>query len=229
MAVKNGAAYLEEQISSILCQLGPGDELIVSDDHSSDSTLDIIRAYDDNRIRIYSSARRGIIHNFESALSRSSGDFVFLADQDDIWHSDKLSTMLPYFDEFDLVVCDCNLIGEGEGAPRLLHPSFFQLNGSGRGLLRNLISNSYMGCCMGFRRSVLTKAIPFPKDIAGHDFWIGMIAEAHFKPVFIENKLVSHRMHRSNASTSGRRSNTPPMKRVTQRYRLVRNLISRSL
>src|SRR5690349_4097162 len=96
MAVKNGEAYVEEQVDSILCQLHPRDELIVSDDHSSDATLNIIRRFKDPRIKLFSSSRQGLIYNFEQALSRSSGDFIFLADQDDVWHPEKLSTMLPH-------------------------------------------------------------------------------------------------------------------------------------
>jgi len=222
MAVKNGASYIAEQVDSIVGQLGVNDELIVSDDHSTDSTLDIVHSFNDPRIRIYSSARLGATHNFELALSRSSGDVIFLADQDDIWHSDKLATMMPYFDEFDMVVCDCALVDEDR---KVISDSFFELHGSGKGFLRNLVSNSYMGCCMGFRRSVLKKALPFPGDTATHDFWIGMVAETHFKPMFLKKSLVDHRIHDTNASTSGRASTTPPMKRVTQRYKLVRNLI----
>jgi len=140
MAVKNGAAYVKEQIDSILCQLGPNDELIVSDDQSTDATLDIVRSFNDPRISIFSSVRRGAINNFERALSRSSGDFIFLADQDDIWHPDKLSTMIPHFQNYDLVVCDCLLVGEQRN---VLCNSFFEWNRSGKGFVRNLISNSY--------------------------------------------------------------------------------------
>lgn len=226
MAVKNGAAYIAEQIDSILCQLGPDDELIVSDDHSEDATLDIVRKFGDARIKIYSSPHHGATHNFEQALSRSRGDFIFLADQDDIWHPEKLKTMLPYLDRYDMVVCDCTLVGQKLD---VLCDSFFELNGSGKGFVRNLISNSYMGCCMGFNKKVLQRALPFPGNTIIHDFWIGMIAETRYRCLFLKQPLVSHRIHESNATTSGRRSVVPPMKRVTQRYQLVRNLISRNL
>lgn len=226
MAVRNGARYIGEQVDSIMCQLGPQDELIVSDDHSSDSTLDIVRSFNDPRIRIASSKQFGATHNFELALSRSTGDFVFLADQDDIWHPNKLSTMIPYLEEFDMVVCDCALVDDDRN---VIGSSFFEVNGSGKGFLRNLVSNSYMGCCMGFRRNVLEKALPFPGNTVIHDFWIGMVAETHFRSLFLKKTLVDHRIHAGNASTSGKASTIPPMKRVTQRYQLVRNLISRSL
>jgi glycosyltransferase involved in cell wall biosynthesis len=226
MAVKNGASYVEEQIDSILCQLDPGDELVVSDDHSSDATLDIIRRFNDSRIKIHSSGGQGIIYNFEFALSRSKGDFIFLADQDDIWHREKVSTMLPYLAKYDLVVCDCRLVSTKLD---VICDSFFELNRSGKGFVRNLISSSYMGCCMGFRRRILERALPFPANTVIHDFWIGMIAEAHYSPLFLKQPLVSHRLHGSNASTSGRPSKASAIKRVTQRYQLVRNLITRSL
>ncbi len=226
MAVKNGANYIAEQVESIVGQLDSDDELIVSDDHSTDNTLEIVRSFADERIRVVSSELHGAIHNFELALYRSSGEFIFLADQDDIWHSNKLATMMPYLNAFDMVVCDCELVDDRRN---VINSSFFEVNNSGKGFLRNLISNSYMGCCMGFKRTVLEKALPFPAHTAAHDFWIGMVAESHFKSLFLKESLVSHRIHGANATTSGRRSTTPHVKRVTQRYQLVRNLISRSL
>ena len=222
MAVKNGANYIAGQIDSIVCQLGNSDELIVSDDHSADFTLDIVRRFNDPRIKMCSSTRFGATHNFEFALSRSTGDFIFLADQDDIWHPNKLATMMPFFNEFDMVVCDCTLMDDQRN---IISDSFFELNRSGKGFLRNLVRNSYMGCCMGFRRSVLEKALPFPGDTIVHDFWIGMVAETHFKSLFLKNSLVDHRIHGANASTSGRTSKVPALKKVTQRYQMVRNLI----
>lgn len=111
----------------------------------------------------------------------------------------------------------------------VISESFFEVNKSGKGFLRNLISNSYMGCCMGFRREVLAKALPFPTGTTIHDFWIGMVAETQFRSLFLDKTLVSHRIHGANASTSGKASRTPHLERVSQRYKLVRNLISRSL
>ena len=51
MATFNGGLYLRQQIDSILCQLNPGDELIISDDGSTDDTLFIIKSYNDSRIK----------------------------------------------------------------------------------------------------------------------------------------------------------------------------------
>jgi len=225
MAVKNGAKYIGAQIDSILCQLSAHDELVISDDHSVDASLEIVKRFDDPRIKMFTSPRHGATQNFEHALSHSSGEFIFLADQDDVWHPEKISTMQRSFSDFDLVVCDCSLVNDGL---EVISKSFFQQKGSSRGFLKNLLSNSYMGCCMGFRRRVMEKALPIPKDTA-HDLWIGMVSEIYFKTFFLEESLVMHRIHASNASTSGRASTIPHMKRVSQRYQLVRNLISRSI
>jgi glycosyltransferase involved in cell wall biosynthesis len=225
MAVKDGASYIGAQIDSIVCQLGAHDELVVSDDRSTDATIEIVKRFDDPRIKIFSSLRRGATRNFEFALSRSSGDFIFLADQDDVWHPQKISTMIRHLDTFDLVVCDCSLVDE---RLEVISSSYFRKKGSSKGFLKNLVSNSYMGCCMGFRRRVMERALPIPENTA-HDLWIGMVSEIHFKTLFLEESLVMHRIHDANASTSGRASTVPHIKRVSQRYQLVRNLIRRSI
>ena len=69
MATYNGERYIKEQIDSILCQLSEDDELIVSDDHSTDSTCVIIKSYNDNRIKLFmNELEKGVTHNFENAF-----------------------------------------------------------------------------------------------------------------------------------------------------------------
>jgi hypothetical protein len=80
------------------------------------------------------------------------------------------------------------------------------MHGSGPGLLKNFIRNSYLGCCMGFRRELLTKALPFPKRIGMHDIWLGLVAALWYKTIFIPEKLVLYRRHGKNASTTSDKS-----------------------
>ena len=121
-----------------------------------------------------------------------------------------------------MVVCDCQLV---EQDLRVKVPSFFAVNRSGKGLLRNIIRNSYMGCCMAFNRRVLAKALPFPADVPMHDVWLGLIAELHFKVKFIPHALVYHRKHTSNATTTGLSSRFSLGKRLHDRYHLIKNLV----
>lgn len=225
MALRNGAAHLQEQVMSILSQLGADDELVVSEDRSCDRSLDIIDAFEDRRIKVVYAPRPGVVANFENALNHSSGELIFLSDQDDVWHSDKIRIMRLQLVDHDMVVCNCALIGEDN---QIHDKLFFELNGSGKGLLNNLIRNSYMGCCMAFRREVLSKALPFPGDIPVHDQWLGLVAELYFRPVFLDKVLVYHRRHSHNASTTSGRSTLPYTRRVSHRFHLVKNLVKRS-
>ena len=90
MATYNGAQFIKEQIDSILCQLSTEDELIISDDGSTDETLSIINSYKDNRIKVFQhkaaegSAFIKATRNFENAMSHAVGDYIFLSDQDDM-------------------------------------------------------------------------------------------------------------------------------------------------
>jgi glycosyltransferase involved in cell wall biosynthesis len=225
MSVKNGAPYLDAQVTSILSQLAPEDELVVCDDHSIDDSVMLLKSYADARIRLLTSPSTGIVASFGHALAASRGDIIFLADQDDIWSSSKIARMTGLLSTYDLVVCDCALIDEHE---RVETESFFEWNRSGKGLIRNLLRNSYMGCCMAFTRKVLDRALPFPSGIAMHDYWIGLVSELHFRCAFIAEPLVWHRKHGGNHSTTGRASNQTITKRISQRFQLVKNLVRRT-
>jgi len=225
MSVRNGAMYLEEQVMSILPQLGMADELVVCDDGSTDRSVELLRSLRDPRIRIIHSPGGGIVGSFAHCLRHSRGDLIFLADQDDVWSLNKIETMASWLENYDLVVCDCAMMDKNQ---HVEVESFFELNGSGKGLLKNLIHNSYMGCCMAFRRNVLKKALPFPPGIALHDHWIGLVAELHFSTMFVPETLVWHRKHSANHSTTGKKSSQPYSRRISQRIQLIRNLIQRA-
>jgi hypothetical protein len=120
-----------------------------------------------------------------------------------------------------MVISDCILV---DHALRPTRDSFFVLNRSGKGLIKNIYRNSYMGCCMAFHRRVLARALPFPDDTPMHDFWLGLIGELYFKVCFIPEALIFHRRHSSNASTTGTRSRRHLRKKIQARYRIVKNL-----
>lgn len=207
MATYNGQKFIKEQLKSILCQLKIYDEIIISDNFSNDKTLEIIESFKDNRIKIFSNrrisnnGRLNCIQNFENALSKCSGDYIFLSDQDDVWHPDKVKTCCEYLVKYDLIVSDCNVINEDDSC---IAESYFKQRKSGVGLMKNLISNSYLGCCMVFKKEILNLVLPFPKSIPMHDIYIGFVAELLFKPLFLDNKLVSYRSHSLNVSSTSK-------------------------
>lgn len=213
----NGAKFIRVQLESILCQLSSNDEVIISDDSSTDNTVEIIESLEDVRIKILkNNIFKSPIFNLENALNHASGDFIFLSDQDDIWHVDKVVVMLDYLQQYSTVVSNCNIIDEQNEE---ISPSFFAINNSRKGLLHNIRKNSYLGCCMAFNRTILNASLPFPKQIAMHDIWIGIISEIIGRPVFIEQNLISYRKHSSNFSPAA--SNSSDFKLVYKiKYRI---------
>jgi glycosyltransferase involved in cell wall biosynthesis len=222
IATKNGSRYLGEQLRSILEQLSDSDEVIISDDASTDNTLDVISSLHDKRIKVFTREYSvGIVANFETTLMKSRGQKIFLADQDDVWLPGKVFKLSTLLDKYDLVASDCELVDHSLNAVRAELKNFKPK----KGLLRNLIRNSYMGCCMAFRREVLEKAIPFPKDIPMHDVWIGLVSELYFESIMIPDKLVLHRIHQHNATSTGLVSQLTLRIKFMNRYRILKNLI----
>lgn len=196
----NGEPYLAEQLTSILKQLQPGDEVIISDDSSTDSTLDVIRRFNDTRIRVFEGQKFGNpIFNFEFTFKQATGDLIFMSDQDDIWVDGRVDAMKNALETHDMVVCDHAIVNDRLD---ILVPSFFKAVPSGPGILLNMKKNTYYGCCMAFRRELLHKALPFPKQIPMHDIWLGFVADVFFKSHFIDYPYTLYRKHGKNASTA---------------------------
>ncbi len=200
----NGEKYIKEQLASILVQLSELDEIIISDDSSTDTTLEIIKSLQDPRIKlIENNTFKSPIFNLENALKHASGDVIFLADQDDIWELEKVNTTLEKLKYSDLVVSDCSLIDASEN---LVNTSFYALNKTKSGYVNNLIKNGFLGCCMAFNTKIKKSVLPFPKNIAMHDIWIGLTASLVGKVDFIEDKLIRYRRHEDNFSYTSTKS-----------------------
>jgi len=200
IATYNGEKYIHKQLKSIIDQIGINDEIIISDDSSNDATVPIIKSFHDKRIVLLESNKfKSPVFNIENALKKASGDVIFLADQDDIWLPHKISLTMPFFNIYDVVVCNGFIVDQYEN---IIKESYFSWRKSGHGFVKNLYKNTYLGCAMAFNRKILNKAIPFPKKIAMHDIWIGLIAEVYGKSYFMEESLFQYRRHNNNYTYS---------------------------
>lgn len=202
MATYNGEKYIKEQIDSILVNMKENDELIISDDGSKDKTITIINEYlkKDKRIKLIEGPRDGVKKNFENAIKKASGKYIFLADQDDIWVENKINTILKIFEDnkISVVIHDAKVINE---KLEVTLPSFFEYRNSGKGIIKNIYKNTYIGCCMAFKSDLKKYIVPIPNNIEMHDQWIGILAELKGDgSYFLQEKLICYRRHDNNVS-----------------------------
>jgi glycosyltransferase involved in cell wall biosynthesis len=222
MAAYNGEDYISEQIHSILKQLNSFDELLISDDGSTDNTLNIIYSIQDVRLKILKGPSLGVVKNFEFLIGNARGDYIFLTDQDDVWLQNRLLIALNLLQNFDLVVCDAVII---DGKNSFISKSFYEIRNSGAGFLKNLYVNSYLGCCMAFRKNVISYILPFPSSIPMHDWWIGLCVQAFGSVNFVNHSLVAYRRHENNLSTAAFRSKSSFTTKLYWRFLLVYEMV----
>lgn len=222
IATHNGERYIKEQINSILPQLDKNDEIIISDDGSTDNTLQIILSYNDPRIQIliFQQPDSSSFHkldrqqlntlyasrNFENALIHAKGDYIFLCDQDDVWYPEKVKNIMRCLETYDIVKHDFSTI---DSLGNLIKESNYNAYCQRKRSLLYLIKYlPFRGCCIAFKRSILTMALPFPKRCLQHDSWIGMIARINdYSFCYYDKPLIYHRLHDKNVSELGNPNN----------------------
>lgn len=210
MAVCNGEKYLREQVDSIICQLDPIDELVISVDKSTDNTMEILDEYSNKypNIKIFLNPYKpGVVKNFQNALEHTTGEIIFYSDQDDVWMPNKIQKVLSCFNDerVSVVIHDTCLV---DAEMSILQPSTFKLRGGARtSVLGNFIRLSYIGCAMAFRSKYKSVILPIPTIYRSHDWWTGLICTiGGGKMVSIEESLIKHRMHMNNVTPKERPS-----------------------
>ncbi|KAD4060707.1 glycosyltransferase [Arthrobacter yangruifuii] len=209
MAAYNGAAHIEEQIASILPQLAPGDELVIVDDSSTDNTAAVIEALQDPRIKlIRSSVNRGYVRTFEAALTASSGEYIFLSDQDDVWIPGRVEAMVAELGHADVVASNFGYFGH---TPRKIESLRLRGSDSSRrwaNLMMLWIGiRPYYGCAMAFRRSIKDVVLPFPSFLVEtHDQWIALVGNLAGSMAHLEADSLNRRLHDNNTTPKKARS-----------------------
>ncbi|WP_068077181.1 glycosyltransferase family 2 protein [Novosphingobium lentum] len=202
LATYNGARFLREQLDSFATQTHQPDELVVGDDGSSDETLAILEQFAATvafPVRITVNAPNlGPYVNFARTIQRCSGDVVMLSDQDDRWHPDKIGRMLDFLVMHPrcwLAVHDATLVDD-TGRP-LGATLADQIRSAGDNPAHGLIH----GCCMAIDARLSRLFDPVPA-MRSHDSWIALVAVALGLRCYLDQPLIDHRRHGSNASRS---------------------------
>ncbi len=201
MATYNGEKYIREQLDSIISQLSNNDEIIISDDGSTDETLNILLEYKSRYsfIKIYKGPQKGVFLNFNNALLHCNNEIIFLSDQDDIWIEGKAKYICSFFEDDSVSLVLHNGYHFGDGCNRKTKI----INRYRKGFFYNLVFSSYWGCCMAFRSSFINKFIPFNMDGCAHDQLIGLLGEKFTAPLFVDKCLIKHRIHDNNLTKKG--------------------------
>lgn len=223
MATYNGGRFVQQQIESMQAQSFGDWKLFVRDDGSHDDTVRKLEemACGDARINPVQDGRGnlGAIANFSALMEvalASGADYVFFADQDDVWHADKLATMLAAMRELELkygsvpllVHCDLSVVGEDLEPVAESFAGYSRLSPATADLGVLLCQNQVTGCASVINRSLLELATPVPKQVLMHDWWLALLAAAAGKIGFVPMPLVKYRQHQGNvlgAVSFGRR------------------------
>lgn len=201
MATFNGEIFLREQLNSLLCQTFLPHELIVCDDASVDSTFEIVKSFSDVatfNVKLFRNTKNiGFIKNFEKAISLCEGDYIALADQDDIWDPDKIKILVECIGDALLIHSDAILI---DSSGKVIDQSYTKYSRKkiDYEFVSYLFSNNVTGCTSLFKKELLPFILPIPQGLPFHDWWFALQAVCNGNIVYLDQPLTLYRQHESN-------------------------------
>lgn len=201
MCTYNGERFLARQLDSLLNQSYRHLEIIISDDASTDHTVEIVKEHmkGDNRIKLCTNpVNLGYNRNFEKAFFYASGDFIAVCDQDDIWKCHKIEYMLPLFKNKDTLLVHCQSVRFKEQIPdaeKYTLRRFFE----GNDVRKLMYYNTIFGHNIIFRKQLLTYTNAFPEN-AFYDWWLAINAAVYGKIRGTSYIYTFHRWHTNNAT-----------------------------
>lgn len=221
MATYNGEKFIKEQLDSLKNQTYPIDEVIICDDQSKDDTVSIVKEYvETNGLShwniIVNRENKGFIGNFFGSIENTTGDVIFMCDQDDVWNSEKVQEMVSFLQkhpDVDALNTAVMLIDEkGEPIPVKQKRGYCNANILHKVVRENETSkidfsflvkgNVSPGCTMCITKSLKEKILPF-KDLCvthkfPHDWFFNLVAALEHHVAFYNKPLTGYRMHENN-------------------------------
>lgn len=208
----NGELYIEDQIKSILSQSIPPAKIIISDDGSSDNTIQIaimcFAAFSFENYQVVKGPKSGIASNFLASLSYSKSDYLFFCDQDDVWLDNKVSIFSEVTARLNdqspvLIFSDANV---ADHQLNIKSTSFIKYSGLNVKLLDDdsiLFENCVQGasCCINSSlRSIVIDSLRYVdmKNILMHDWWCTILAKYFGRVIFVDKPLILYRQHDLN-------------------------------
>lgn len=223
MCTYNGEKFIKEQLDSILSQTYTNIELVITDDKSNDDTVAIIQEYQkkDSRITLYENETNlGFLKNFEKSISLCNGDYIALADQDDIWKKNKLELFMENIQENVLIYSDAIIIDKNskETGTQLIRPKSNLCNGACNKAF--FLNNFISGNTMMFKTELREHILPIPEQMSYHDIWIGYVASTYGTIVYTDEPMTYYRKYEGQVTHQG---DVIP-KNIIKRLQYKRNL-----
>ena len=220
MCTYNGERFIKEQLDSIINQTYKNIEIIITDDASTDKTINIIKTYQqkDHRIKLYQNKiNLGFIKNFEKSISLTKGVYIALADQDDIWKKNKIELFLKEIGKNILIYSDALLIDDFSKSlgKQLIRPNSNLVKGNNNEAF--LLFNCASGNTMMFKRELIPYILPIPKNISFHDIWIAFIASSIGTIHYTEEPMTYYRRYSEQITKTIERNYNSPFDRFRQK------------
>lgn len=216
LATYNGEKFVKEQIESILNQTYENFNLIISDDASTDNTLNILEEYEkkDTRIKVFKKEKnKGLIDNFEFLLKNVTSDYFMFSDQDDIWKKDKIEKSINKLKEESsgLVYTDLEIVDE---KLNVIYPSYWKYKQIHKKIIKYnnfealYLNNFVTGCTILAKSKYIKDILPLPRNskFVLHDYWTALIISAKDKISYVEEPTIQYRQHKNNRVGSSRKS-----------------------
>jgi glycosyltransferase involved in cell wall biosynthesis len=196
----NGESFMRQQIDSILNQTYKNLEIIIVDDHSTDNSYTIAAEYaaKDSRVKCFlNDINLGYNKNFAKAVRLTTGSYIAISDQDDIWELNKIQRLLDNIGDHWLIFSNSAMINDaGELQEKKLLHNFNYGDRDFRGIL---LTNFVTGHTSLMAREFLDYIFPFP-DAGYYDWWMGFIAIYHHKLIYLEEVLTIYRLHEKSVT-----------------------------
>ena len=203
VATYNGAKYIQEQLQSFLVQSRLPDELVVCDDGSNDTTIEILERFKiiaPFMVRIFQNDENlGHEKNFGKAIDLCEGDVIFLCDQDDVWFPHKLATVQDVFNSENGVLLVINDAEITDGAMQLTGRTVFGQT-KAAGVIGENGKSLTLGCATAFRSELRSLISPVPALDYGHDSWIHDFTHMIGGRYVLDKTLQFYRRHGENVS-----------------------------
>ena len=231
MATYCGEKYLLEQLNSLLNQTRKPDEVVIFDDCSKDNTASLVKSFisenglNDTWNFTVNSENKGFVKNFAQAIEATTGDIIFLCDQDDIWYENKISELENLFEQnsdamainssFDFIDALGDIINVPEKPKKTNHDLIYRLIPKNSceeiSRLEVVRSNISPGCTIAFRKKLKDIYLSTSKFIVPHDHEINILSAINGKLYFYNKATIGYRIHENNAiglSTKGKKNYT---------------------